>query len=124
MRSLLYQFRIFYDEDDVGMPNGAEMMSNQNGGSVLHQTVQRLDDCFFRSGIQTRRGLVEDQDRSIANDGPRNGDTLTLPAGQRYAALAEHGVVPFGHFFDELMRVGDFGRSHNFPARRAWFPVG
>jgi hypothetical protein len=63
----------------------------------------------FRSGIQTSGGLVENQDRSVADDRTGNGDALALPAGQCHAAFAEHGVIPFRHFVDELMRIGHFG---------------
>ena len=64
---------------------------------------------LFGGRVQTRGRLVENQDGRIANDRAGNGNALALTARERDAALAHHGVVAVGHFFDEFMRVGQFG---------------
>ena len=69
-------------------------------------------------GVQRAGRLVEQQDRRILQDGPRNGDALALAAGQPGAALAEEGVVALRQFRDELVGHGRPGRGLEF--RVAW----
>ncbi len=81
-------------------------MSDHDGSLAFHQSIQRFEDQLFRSRVQAGAGLVQDQDRRIADDGAGDGDPLPLAAGKRDAAFAENGVVAIGELFDKLMRVG------------------
>ena len=56
------------------------------------------------SRIERARGLVQQQDGRILEDGARDGDALLLPARQPRAAFAEEGVVAFRQPADELVR--------------------
>jgi hypothetical protein len=58
-------------------------------------------------GVERGRGLVEDQDRIVADHGAGDPDALALAAGQRVAALADHGVVPLRHPGDEFVGIGE-----------------
>src|SRR5205085_141509 len=55
------------------------------------------------------RGVVENEDGWICDDRARDRDPLTLPAGEREAALAEDGVVLLGQLRDELRGAGEPG---------------
>ncbi len=78
---------------------------------------------MFRRGVQPYGRLVQNQNRSIANDRPGNGNALTLAAGERDAALADHGVVGVGHFLDEFQRIGQLDGPPDFPGRSAGFAI-
>ena len=54
-------------------------------------------------------GLVQDQDRGIAEHRPRQGDPLALAAGKTVSAFADHGVVAVGQCHDELVGIGSLG---------------
>jgi hypothetical protein len=53
--------------------------------------------------VEPGRGLVHDQHRRAAQDGPGRGDPLALSAGQQAAALAHLGAVAAGRGGDELV---------------------
>ena len=81
-------------------PVGAEdaRLAGQ-GGDVLEHAL-------FRLQIKRRRHLVEQQDRSIGQNGARNGQPLVLPLGQRAAAFAQRAVQPAGQAADEILGAG------------------
>ena len=58
-----------------------------------HQALQGLEDQFFRRGVQTGAGLVEQEYGRISDNRPRDRDTLALPAGKRHAAFADDRVI-------------------------------
>ena len=79
-------------------------------GLVPHQIIELLLDRGLDLGIERRGGFVQDQDRRILQQHPRNGDALTLTAGQLHAALAHLRVVGAAALMvlkaeDELMGV-------------------
>ena len=58
-------------------------------------------------------GVVEDQDGRVDQQGAGDGDPLALPAGERVAPLAHHGVVPVGQPIDETGGTGRLGCGHD-----------
>src|SRR5437867_6345639 len=83
---------------------------DHNDGFILHESVQRLEDEFCRSCVQARSGLVQDEERRIANYRSRNRDSLALTARQRHPTFAENRVIAFGQFVNKFTGVGQFGR--------------
>src|SRR5579864_6339092 len=112
--SLLDDLSISNDKDQVGAANSAQMMRNQHGSSALHQAIQRFHHGLFGLGIEARRGLVENKNRGVANDGARDGDALPLSSGEGRAALANHGGISFGQLFNEFFRVGQLRGANDF----------
>ncbi|KAG9613470.1 hypothetical protein KCV01_g1175, partial [Aureobasidium melanogenum] len=55
--------------------------------------------------VETGRRFVQDQHIGIAQKHPRDGDALPLSSGKIAALLAEHGIQPLRHLFDELHRA-------------------
>jgi hypothetical protein len=47
----------------------------------------------FGFGVDRARGLVEDQNRGVADQGAGEGDQLLLPLRERAAAIFEDGVI-------------------------------
>ena len=91
-------------------------MGDHDRRPALHQRFQALHDLGLARSVETRRRLVEDEDRRIAKDRPRDRDPLSLPAREPDAALPELGVVPVGQGLDECVRPRCLGRGHDrFP---------
>ena len=59
----------------------------------LRQAVECLLDQTLGLGVERARGLVEDEDRRVAQNRPRDRDPLLLAAGEAVAALAHDRVV-------------------------------
>ena len=117
VRALLGQLAVLDDEDDVGVADRVEVMGDDDRRPALHQFSRAPMTACSDSGVQPGRGLVENQDRRVADDGAGDGDALALAAGQRDATLAHHRVVAVGHRVDELVRVGQFGRALDLRGR-------
>ena len=47
---------------------------------LVSQTDQQLHDVVRVAAIQISRGLIRKKDHGVVNEGPRNGDSLLLPA--------------------------------------------
>ena len=86
-----------------------DTMSNDECGSPVHRPVNRLQYFHFRLRIDRSSRLVQQQDRRIVQDRPGNGEPLALSAGQIFAAFIEHGIVPFRHCLNEIVRGGGAG---------------
>ncbi len=64
---------------------------------------------LFGEGIDARKGVVQNQNPRVAQDGAGDGGALLLPARKGDAALADHGLVAFGKTCDIARQPGDFG---------------
>ena len=90
----------------------------------LHQAVERLQHQALALRIQRAGGLVQDQDRRVAQDGAGDGHALPLPAGQLHAALADARLIALRKGADEVVGVGLAGRLDHLRFRRARPAVG
>src|SRR5580658_4057906 len=102
------------DNDRVGIANGAQTMGDGDHGPSFHEALQCFDHESLGFGVESSSGLVEDENRSVANDGAGNSDALPLASGKSKASLANHRVVAVGHSGNELIRVGEFRRFLDF----------
>ena len=84
-------------------------MGHDQRRAVLHERAQGGVDLLLDVDVDGAGGVVEDQDRRVDQQGPRDGDALALPARERVAPLADHGVVAVGERADELVGVGGDG---------------
>ncbi len=92
--------------DPVGLDHGAQPVGYHQRRAVLHQPGQRILHESLALGVQTRRGLVENQDRRPLEHHPCDRHPLTLPAAERDATLSHRLIVPVGEAGDELVGVG------------------
>ena len=76
-------------EDAVGADHARQPVRQDQGRAPLRQPVERLLDHRLVLGIDRGQRLVEDQDRRIAQQRPRDRQTLALSARQIDAALAD-----------------------------------
>ncbi len=93
-------------DDQVGSPHGGQSVRDDQGRAPLHQVGERLLDLALGALVEVRGRLVENQDRGVLQQRPRDGDTLPLPPGQPEAALPEQGLVPLRQLFEKRTRQG------------------
>ena len=93
------------NNDMVGVANRRETVSDHQSGAPLGEMGERLMDQLFIDGVEMRCGLVKDEDGSIFEQRPGNGESLPLSAGKLNATLADHGIVGKRQLGDELVRV-------------------
>src|SRR5579885_64801 len=108
------QFRMFAglddptaldDDDQVGAADGREAVRDDDCRAPARQVRERLLHKPLRLGVERRRCFVENQHRSIGEDGARDGEALPLPARKKYPALADDGVVAARQLTYELVGV-------------------
>jgi len=81
------------NEDSVGAPNGGQTVGDDNRRTPFHQVLQCLLNQRFRFGIQRRGCFIQNQDRRIFQQCPRDRDALALASGEPQAAFADSGAV-------------------------------
>src|SRR5690242_4596865 len=92
MRALLAQASLMEDENSVGMLDGAETMSNNDGRASRQQPVQSVADHQLGARVDAGSGFVENQETRIMCQRPGETHQLPLPHGKGRAALAYHRV--------------------------------
>src|SRR6185312_943130 len=116
MRSDIGDRPIFHHDNAIGAAHRGKTMCNDEGGSILHQVLQRRLNQDFRLGVERRSSFVEDEDGRILQQGASNRDALALSSGKPHTALANYRVIAGGETHDEVMgqrRVGrDFHLLH------------
>ena len=105
MGTLFGDATLVENDDMVGVSNRRETVSDHQSGAPFGEMGERLMDQLFVDGVEMRRGLVKDEDRSIFEQGPGDGESLPLSAGKLNAALADHGIVGKRQLGDEMVRV-------------------
>ena len=75
-----------------------------------HRLAQCEPDARLGRRVDRRGGVVEDQDARVGDERTGDRDALALPARQRQAALADHGVVAVRERADEVVRLRAAGR--------------
>lgn len=81
MRSSLYDPTIAHNKNFVGSPNGRKTMSDDDCHSINHQLIESPANMRLTGCIEMGRCLIEDEDRSVFEECPRDGNPLSLPTG-------------------------------------------
>ena len=98
--------RSVVEHQDAFRPDHARQpVREDEGGAPLHQPVQRLLDHRLVLRVHRGQGLVEDQDRRVAQQRAGDRDALALPSGELDAPLAHHRGVALRQPGDELVGV-------------------
>ena len=94
---------VFHDQDLLGPPDGRQAVGDHEGGPAFHEIGQARLDGGFGFRIEARRGIVQNQDAGIGQNGAGDRDALPLAAGEFHAALAHNGVVLLFELLGELV---------------------
>ena len=99
---------MFKEDHPVGVTNGREAVSDDEGGTALAQPVDRFLHLGFGFHVECAGRLVEDQDGRILENGAGDGDALALAAREAVTAFADAGIVVFDAALDEVTGCGGF----------------
>src|SRR5436190_9541801 len=80
-------------DDLIGAAHGREPVRDRDRRPALGEPVQRLLDEPFGLGVERACRLIEDEDRRVPQDRPRDRDPLLLAAREAVAALTDDRVV-------------------------------
>ena len=93
MRAFLGDGAVVEHDDPVHPRDGREPVGDGDHRLALHHAVERLLDRRLDLAVEGARRLVEDEDRRVLQDHPRQRYPLPLPARELHPALADVGVV-------------------------------
>src|SRR6516162_5371393 len=71
--------------------------------AMIRSHCRTVDSLWAIMNVVRRSRLVQNQDRGIAQERPRNRDSLLLAFGERDAGIADHGIVSLGKRNDQIV---------------------
>ena len=119
MLALLGDMAAVEHEDAVAIDDAGQAVRQDERRAALHQPVERFLDHRLVLGIDGGQGLVEHQDRRVAQQRAGDGHPLALAAGELDALFADDGRVALRQALDEVVNVGGPGRVLHLLARGA-----
>src|SRR6266850_5816945 len=102
MRPALHDPPLRQDDDEIGVLHRREPVGDHEHRTMRHQPLDRFLHEALGLSVERTGGLVEDQDRWIAQQRAGNRDPLPLPAAEPGATLAEQCAVTFRQPHDEV----------------------
>ena len=95
--------------DSVGEMQGRLPVGDQQRRSTGHDSAQRAVDSSLDARVNRAGGVVEDEDPWVVEDRARQGDPLTLTAGEGQPTLPDGSVIPARELLDKLVRLSCTG---------------
>src|SRR4029078_709273 len=86
-------------------------MGDYEGRSPGGEGFERVLYGVLRLGIERRSGFIENEDRRIFQQRPRDGNALALAGGKEAPSLSDEARGAFRQAFDELVRIRSLRRS-------------
>ena len=111
-------------DDPVGQVQGRDAMRDEHRGAPGQHVAQPVVDRLLGAGVDRARRVVEHEDARVGQDGAGQRDALPLPAGQRQAPLAHHGVVAGGQVAHEAVGLRRPGGRDDLGLARVRAAVG
>src|SRR4051812_3352269 len=90
VRADLDHASVVEDDDLIRIPNSRETVGDRNRRASFRETIECFLHESLRLGVERARGLVENEDRRVAEDRPRDGDALLLAAREPVAPLTDN----------------------------------
>lgn len=115
--ALLGDLAAVEDDDAVGMLYGREAVSDNKGGAVSGKLCQRLLDLALGLSVQSRGGLIHNQNGGIFQEYSRDRQALLLPARKLDTAFADDCIQSFRKGCDYPIEPGSL---HSLDDVRLW----
>ncbi len=119
MGATLDDAALLHHQDQIGLLDCAQAVSDDQRGAALHHMVQSPLDMPLGLGIQRRSRFVKNQYRGILEQCTRNRQALPLSTGQQHAVFPDQRLIALGHLLDELVGVGIARGTADVVQRRA-----
>ena len=81
MRALFADAAVFQHDDAIGIANGGQAMGDNKRRSFMHQAFERITESAFTFVVERACGFVQDDQRRILEEDPRDAQALPLPGG-------------------------------------------
>ena len=109
-------------DDPVGQADGGQPVGDDERRAAVHERAESAVDLLLDVHVNGARGVVEDEDRRVHEEGAGDRDPLALTTGEGVAAFSDHGVVALRQVLDELVGVGRPGGSLDLLLRGCGLP--
>ena len=109
MGSLLYDGALVHDHDEICVPDGGQAVGDDQAGAAFHESVHGFLNGLLGAGIDVGCGFVQDQDVRIGQEGPADGDELTLALGQVVPGVRQHGLISVRQHGHHLVHITEGG---------------
>src|SRR5881628_3525503 len=124
MASYFYEQAFVQYRDLIDVAHRGQIVSNDDGRSPMHQTIERLHQGILCFSIQSHGRLVQNEDRGILQKSASQRYPLALAPGEQPTMLADLGVVLLWQRRDELVGAGGSCGFPDFLERGIGFSVG
>ena len=101
----------FEEHDLVGLADGGQAVGDHDDGAAPGELTHHLGDGGLVLPVQGRGDLVEQEDRGVLDEGPGDGDALTLPTGQAQPAGTDLCVPPVRERLDDAVQAARLAAS-------------
>src|SRR5579863_5345683 len=98
----------------IGIANSRDAVRDEDRGGGGGIGAQSAENALFSVCIHAGERIVEDKNRRAAQQCAGDGASLLLPAGERDAALADHGLKPLRKLLELLADVRGLGSLKHF----------
>src|SRR5207248_4885154 len=101
-----HDFTVLHTEQNSAVLQRAEAMGNDERGTAPDQPLSCLHDRSFRFEINRTCRLVQNQDRSVFQECPRESDALPFASREGRTAFADDSLITIGKSHDKIVSVG------------------
>ena len=105
MGTAFFDDAVIQDKDLVGILDGRQAVSDDEGGTADHELVERILHDLLAFRIECGGRFVQDEDLRILQDRSCDGDALTLTAGEDEAAIADLGIDATRQTLNEFLCI-------------------
>ena len=98
-------------------------MRDDEAGPAGHQPFQRLLDEPFGRRVDAGSRLVQDEQRRVLQQRPRDAHPLLLAHAELHASFTDPRIIPIPQAFDELIAVGGARGGEQFLLARIKPPI-
>ena len=112
---------LVHDNDLIAILDGGQAVSHDDGGTALHQLVQRILDQRFGLCVDVGGSFVQNQHGRLECQGTCKGQQLTLTGREGCAALDDLMIIAAIQLLDKAVGVDVFGSFHHICIADAFF---
>ena len=105
MCTAFFDDAVIQDKDLVGILDGRQAVSDDEGGTADHELVERILHDLLAFRIKCGGRFVKDEDLRILQDRSCDGDALALTAGEDEAAIADLGIDAARQTMNEFLCI-------------------
>ena len=123
MGALLDDFAVVDDEDEIGVHDGREAVSDDEGGAAVGEFIESGLDEAFGARVNIAGRFVKNHHRRIGDHGAGDGEELFFAGGDVVRILVDFGFVALVERADEVVDMSGFTSTNHVSFRCVAFSV-